>query len=528
MSNKDYKIDASMFEMTQSDATIHDQKFETKPVGYFKDAWRRFKRNKGSVVAACIILLLVLFAIIAPFVSKYELSDRDKFYINKPPFWRESAEKTALWGGTQTKEVNETMYYYLRAIGVETGLDPIVEVISESVQKVGAKETRYYKVKINTYYQLGVLNTITVTSEDYAKICEYQNATGRQVIYPYVEDKDLAGDSAPNPDTIKGLTSTPEAGGNYWYKVKNLKGLPEFDSNGNFKPAYAMQKNGTLYSEYNSIRVASDPYDASVPNSGYAYAKKNQSGYDCRINYWEYYIYKNGHEPMYLFGTNEYGQDIFNAIGMGARFSLLLAVCVAFVNMLIGTIYGSIEGYYGGATDMILERVSDILSGIPTMIVVTLFNVHIADKVGVVPAFIIAFVATGWIGTASLVRKQFYRFKNREYVLAARTLGASDARIMFRHIYPNSLGTIVTSSVLVIPGVIGSETMLTYLGIVNLASSNTTTIGTLMEQGNRCVTSAPHVLLFPALFLALLMISFNLFGNGLRDAFNPSLRGSEG
>ena len=241
MSNKDYKIDASMFEMTQSDATIHDQKFETKPVGYFKDAWRRFKRNKGSVVAACIILLLVLFAIIAPFVSKYELSDRDKFYINKPPFWRESAEKTALWGGTQTKEVNETMYYYLRAIGVETGLDPIVEVISESVQKVGAKETRYYKVKINTYYQLGVLNTITVTSEDYAKICEYQNATGRQVIYPYVEDKDLAGDSAPNPDTIKGLTSTPEAGGNYWYKVKNLKGLPEFDSNGNFKPAYAMQ-----------------------------------------------------------------------------------------------------------------------------------------------------------------------------------------------------------------------------------------------------------------------------------------------
>ena len=120
---------------------------------------------------------------------------------------------------------------------------------------------------------------------------------------------------------------------------------------------------------------------------------------------------------------------------------------------------------------------------------------------------------------ASRVRMQFYRFKNQEYVLASRTLGASDFRIMFKHIFPNSLGTIITGSVLVIPSVIFSETSLSYLGIINLDSASVTSIGAMLSAGQTCMTSAPHVVFFPALFIALLMISFNLFGNGLRDAF---------
>ena len=122
---------------------------------------------------------------------------------------------------------------------------------------------------------------------------------------------------------------------------------------------------------------------------------------------------------------------------------------------------------------------------------------------------------------------QFYRFKNQEYVLAARTLGASDARIMFKHIFPNGLGTIVTSVALVIPAMIYSETNLSFLGIINLESGKTTSVGTLIASGQREILFASYSALFPCLFLVLLMLSFNLFGNGLRDAFNPSLRGSE-
>ena len=142
-------------------------------------------------------------------------------------------------------------------------------------------------------------------------------------------------------------------------------------------------------------------------------------------------------------------------------------------------------------------------------------------------SLLFAFVVTGWIGTAARVRTQFYRFKNQEYVMAARTLGARDSRIIWKHIFPNSLGTIITSSALVIPGVIFSESMLSFLGIVSLGGSKMTSLGTLLSQASSIWTNYPHLMIFPAIVISLLMISFNLFGNGLRDAFNPSLRGVE-
>ena len=134
---------------------------------------------------------------------------------------------------------------------------------------------------------------------------------------------------------------------------------------------------------------------------------------------------------------------------------------------------------------------------------------------------------TGWISTAYRVRTQFYRFKHQEYVLAARTLGAKDLRLMAKHIFPNTLGTIITSSALAIPSTILSESMLSYLGIVNLGSAGGTSLGTLLADAESRWIQFPHLMLYPALVISLLMICFNLFGNGLRDAFNPALRGVE-
>ena len=238
-------------------------------------------------------------------------------------------------------------------------------------------------------------------------------------------------------------------------------------------------------------------------------------------------MYRYGAEPSFLLGTNALGQDILTRLASGARFSFVLAICVSAINLFIGAMYGAIEGYYGGAVDMVMERIVDVLARIPFMVVATLFQLHLAKKVGVVPSLFFAFILTGWIGMAATTRMQFYRFKGQEYVLAARTLGAKDRRIMFRHIFPNSLGTIVTTSVLVIPSVIFSESSLTYLGIVNLESSTMTSVGTMLANGRQFLSSYPHIILFPSIFISLLMISFNLFGNGLRDAFNPSLRGVE-
>ena len=210
----------------------------------------------------------------------------------------------------------------------------------------------------------------------------------------------------------------------------------------------------------------------------------------------------------------------------GARFSFLFALVVAAVNLVVGAIWGSIAGYFGGRIDLAMERFTDILGAVPTMIVITLLKLHMGTSSQALVLFI-AFFMTGWIGMAGTTRMQFYRYKNQEYVLVARTLGAKDWRIMFKHIFPNAIGTIVTSCALVIPSMIYSETNLSYLGIINLESGRLTSVGTMIAAGQRDMMVAPFVAVFPSLFLALMMLSFNLFGNGLRDAFNPSLRGSE-
>ena len=226
-------------------------------------------------------------------------------------------------------------------------------------------------------------------------------------------------------------------------------------------------------------------------------------------------------EDTYWFGTTESGKT-YLPNWKGARISLLMAFFVTLINAVIGITIGSIVGYYGGVLDLIFDRVVEIISSIPFLVVLTLLVLRYGSKYWVI---IIAFTATGWISSYYTGRMQFYRFKNREYVLAARTLGASDARIMFKHIFPNTLGLIVTGYALAIPSFVFTEASYSFLGIIDYEKA--TSVGMLINQGQAVMQYHPHTLLFPAIYIAILMIAFNLFGNGLRDAFNPSLRGVE-
>ena len=138
--------------------------------------------------------------------------------------------------------------------------------------------------------------------------------------------------------------------------------------------------------------------------------------------------------------------------------------------------------------------------------------------------FALALCLTGWMGVAGTTRAQFYRFKGREYVLASRTLGSSDTRLIFKHILPNSLGTLVTSSVFMIPSVIFTEASLSYLG---LGLQGLDSFGVILSENQQYISSNSYLIVIPSIVMAFMMVSFNLFGNGLRDAFNPSLKGSE-
>jgi oligopeptide transport system permease protein len=245
--------------------------------------------------------------------------------------------------------------------------------------------------------------------------------------------------------------------------------------------------------------------------------------YKVRLKFFEFLDFYYGvGDVAFVFGSDERGQDLFTELWEGARLSLGIAFGVSLINIVIGLIIGSISGYYGGLIDIIIERVSEVLGGLPFMAILTLLLLRYGNQVWVV---ILAFTLTGWLGISRLARSQFYRYKGREYVLAARTLGAGDARIMYRHIFPSAVGTLITSLVLIIPGVIFSESTFSFLGIINYGES--TSVGRLLANGQAVMKEHFYMVVFPAVFISLLMLSFNLFGNGLRDAFNPSLRGVE-
>ncbi len=237
--------------------------------------------------------------------------------------------------------------------------------------------------------------------------------------------------------------------------------------------------------------------------------------------------------PYFLFGTDVGGKDLFSLLWLGLRTSLLLGFLAAITNIFFGIIWGAISGYYGGQVDILMERFTDIWGSFPQITMIAIITL----KIG--PGFLalyIFMVYDGWIGSSKITRMQFYRYKGREYVLAARTLGASDARIIFKHILPNALGTIVTRVVLSIPAVIFLEVNLSYLGF-GIGNGQTlkigpieltgTSIGVILNDGQTQILAGNlWLIIYPTIIVSVLMITFNMFGNALRDALNPQLRGN--
>lgn len=510
-------IPRESFEFINLESDIHDEKFKTKSRSFFQDVLARFKKNQSSVIAFYIILLLILFAIFSPIISQYSIKQKDNVYVNFAPFIRSVADKKIgiFDSASSLGSQSESQIFNLHAIGVETGMDPVIRLTDRtettSIYRGKERVTYSYAVEVNSFYNVGI-KLMGFSYDEFDAIQKFQNETGIQVVYPIV-DKALA------YPTIKDLTTVSD-NANVWYQCSDAKQTAIVDADGNRIPAYSTntaKEGATYYSQ----RIAGDP-------GNYIYSLAKSGSVQCRVCYYNYYIFKYGHEPNYIFGTDAYGRDLFCAIGIGARFSLLFALFVSVINIIIGTIYGSVQGYYGGATDMLMDRITDVLGNIDMLVVVKLLQIYLGPKFGAAGAFFLAYVATGWIGISSLTRKQFYRFKSQEYVTAARTLGASDKRLMFKHILPNSIGTMITSISLIIPSTIRSETSIIYLGIVNISTLVGTTLGDLMSEGHTAMTASPHAMFYPSVYFALLMISFNLFGNGLRDAFNPTTRGTEG
>jgi len=514
MRAEEYQISSEKFVLHSTGGRLHDEKLETKPVSYLRDAFNRFARNKASIAAAVIIGILFLFAFIGPIVSPYEVAYEDANYAYVFPK-NELFYKLGIpfWDGGREMGVTEASYSLYRGIQEETGRTVIMSEPKVRKEEYMGKEVSYYDFRLDSYNAVGV-KFVLLKYEEYVALQQYQDENNIQVIFPIT-------DPALRPSAEQDKTNA-----NIWYRTKlgaGRKTAIVYDENGDFIPIYQADDGTDKYTSRMYWEGDEKLYNYAEPKDG--------NMWYVRVDYREYYRYihhqaGDGIEyPVFWLGTNNAGKDLFSCLASGARFSFVLAIVVASVNLFVGAIYGAIEGYYGGILDLLMERFVDILASIPFMIVITLLKYHLDISHAVI--LFIAFFLTGWTGMAARTRMQFYRFKNQEYVLVARTLGAKDSRVMFKHIFPNAIGTLITGSVLVIPNVIFSETSLSYLGIINLNTGNLTSVGTLLATGQNFLFTYPHMILFPAIFISLLMLSFNLFGNGLRDAFNPSLRGTD-
>lgn len=227
-----------------------------------------------------------------------------------------------------------------------------------------------------------------------------------------------------------------------------------------------------------------------------------------------------GPSASHWFGTDKLGRDLFARVWQGGRVSILIGLVGALVSAIIGCLYGGIAAYFGGIVDDVMMRILEVIISIPYLIVVILLSVVLESKS--VGTLILAMTIAGWCQTARLVRGQMLSLKSQEYVLAAQALGVSPWRIILKHMLPNTLSVILVSVTFDIPNYIFSEAFLSYVGL-GIQPPNTSW-GALCSMAQTTFTFYPYQLFFPALMIALTMLSFTLLGDGLRDALDPRLR----
>ena len=405
---------------------------DRKSVSYWKDAWRRLRKNTVAMVALVIIIFLCLFAFVGPSVVPYS---------------------------------------YKQQIRGAEALDP-------------------------WHYTL----------EDEAKI----NA--------YIEEH--TGATAMTPDeAVEQARAEAEAQGKELSRIEEAKIRAQAN-------VASQQK-----TEAETITPKQAARELGIKTSLFGYSDDELQRKAAGENVFPH-----------VFGTDDLGRDIMVRVMVGTRVSIIVGICAALLVLVIGAIYGSISGYCGGVVDTVMQRIVEIIYSIPEMLIILLLICYIKTGTGTFPecrqwtvkqnlvtilgpnliSMFIAFGLLYWVTMSRIIRGQILQLKQQEYVTAARALGAKGGRIISRHLLPNCIGQIVTTTFLQIPSAIFLESFLSFVGVG--VSAPLTSLGSMCSEALSGLTSYPYRLLIPAIILSIMILSLNLSGDGLRDALDPRLK----
>lgn len=624
-----YTFTEDSFKFANEGVKMSDTKLDTKPSTFAKDSFKRFCKNKSSVVAAIILGILIILAILVPLCSPHSTTKNSapeaflepKLFKAGTGFW-DGTRKIGMEKGSQGvvyDTVNEcpANYYKPAVLNLKVDSEPSYinqanqygkggYVMFENQRKDG-ETVSYLNSDLITVTKSGnfavtllfgtdngiggsVLSEFRVLfrnddrevllkdwSADYSDLSlNISNALPGDVSemrgslsielksvqdkysyvlikscvfssdFAYPEDAENECEAVSFSDATKMILMAKDANNNFprgYWSSTGRKGIYRSEV---YYCSFVYDTYAAVYDETSGVVVSKTEldeyiskgyceYSASVgPSSFKRLSDKcpitsvtdqqvnSITGRLLSVTTVSYRYAKMGYDkaPKFIFGTDANGYDVFTKLFAGLFYSLGLGFFTFLFCFTFGLIWGSVSGYFGGTVDIVMERFCDILGGVPWIVIMTLCILHLGNNF---TTFFLALCLTGWMGTAGGTRTQFYRFKRMEYVLASRTLGSSDIRLIFKHILPNSLGTIVTSSVLMIPSVIFSESTLAYL---NLGLQGVPSYGVMLAENQSYIQTYPYLIVIPSVIMALLMISFNLFGNGLRDAINPTLKGS--
>lgn len=425
---------------------------------YWQDAWRRLKQNKLAMIGLLCVIALIIWGFVGAEVVK----------------WKNQSDYNA-------------KYEALIAEGKDDEASALFVLHPESAIHNGNANLP------------GIMDLYKINDEKFFYLIPYEFKI-IEVIDGQIEDSPLKPLAyRRNKDIIKAALSEEE-----FAKIEPMLALPE-----------AMQQFKFFKVDDHIIYV---PY--YFKKDAIAAGGETDKVFEVYLDGKEIEVSKKMFNNKFWFGSDGLGRDIYTRVMYGARISLVVAFVATFVNFVVGVFYGGIAGYTGGTVDNIMMRIVDIISTVPLLIYVILIQV-LFEETGLF-TICLALGIVFWVRMARLVRGQILSIKEQEYILAARTIGASTGRILSRHLIPNAMGPIIVSLAMSIPSAIFTEAFLSYIGIgiaVPVASW-----GTMANEATQNLNAYPYQLFYPAIFISATVLAFNFLGDGLRDALDPRLR----